>query len=188
MFKKLIARWAAPLLVILVLLAVPVLGAFADPGAPTITRTPRPSAASDGATKPFGESPSDLAPSLVRGGDETETVNGAERGRTTTFGDTEYDPGPRRVVTWFRVQEPNSGLKPVWEGKGWWLGAPEKKTAQIGGAPVTLEYNVDAGTFEGKPFRETWLKGSWTKDGKEYQMLAINVTVDDFVKMANSVE
>ncbi len=116
------------------------------------------------------------------------TVNGAVRGRTTIFSDTDYDPGPSGVVTWFRVQDANSGLKPVWEGKGWWLGAPELKTVQINGAPVTLEYNVDTGTFEGKPFRVTHLKGSWTKDGKEYQMLGINITVDDFAKMANSVK
>ena len=58
-----------------------------------------------------------------------------------------------------------------------------------------LEYNVDTGTYleypgqiEGKPYRVTWLKGSWTKDGKEYQMLGINITVGDFAKMANSVK
>ncbi len=140
------------------------------------------------AVRRFDESPSEPAPGLVKGGDHFETVGNAVRGRTTIFSDTELDPGPSGVVAWLRVQEANSGLKPLGDHKGSWLGEWEQKNVEIKGAPVTLEYNVDTGTFEGKPFHQTWLKVAWTKDGKEYQMFGHNITVDDFVRMANSVK
>jgi hypothetical protein len=176
-------KWTVPLLaVILLLLALPVLGVFAEPDAPTTSSTEPKQAA-----KPFSEEPSSLAATLLKHGDTTETIDGKVKGRTTVYSDTALDPGPSGVVMWFRVQDINSNLKPIWEGKGWWLDKPEKKTVQINGVPVILDYNIDTGTFEGKPYQQTWLKGSWVKEGKEYQMLGINVSVADFVKMANSV-
>lgn len=137
----------------------------------------------------FDEAPSELAPGLVKQQDLFDTVDGAVRGRTTMFSDTEYDPEPEdRIFALFRVQDPGSGLKPLGDGTGWWLGPPEKKIVRINGEPVALDYNEDPVTSKGKPFREIWIKGSWTKDGKEYQMRSINVSLDDFVKMANSVK
>lgn len=134
----------------------------------------------------FDEAPSEPAPGLVKGEDLFDTMDGSVRGRTTIFSDTADDPGPKRVLVLFRVQEPNSGLKPLGDGKGWWLGPWETKTVEISGVSATLASNADTNTSDGLP--EIWIKGSWAKDGKEYQMHSINITVDDFVKMANSVK
>lgn len=154
-------------------------------GAPQTEPTPIPGRPENQAALLFGESPSVLPPGMVKGDNNTDTVDGVVRGRSMII----YDPAPdKHVVAWLAVQEPNSGLKPIWQGRGWWLGPWEKKTVQINGVAATLASNVDAGTFEGKPYQDTWLECAWIKDGKEYQMLSINVTEDNFVKMASSIK
>jgi len=98
-----------------------------------------------------------------------------------------YDLGSdKRRIVWLRVQQPNSDLKPIWQGRAWWLTAWETKTVEISGVSATLASNADTNTSDGIP--EVWLEASWIKDGKEYQMMSVNVTLDDFVKMANSVK
>ena len=137
----------------------------------------------DQAALPFGESPAWLAPGLAKGDNGAETVDGAVRGRSMVL----YDLGSdKRRIVWLRVQQPNSDLKPIWQGRAWWLTAWETKTVEISGVSATLASNADTNTSDGIP--EVWLEASWIKDGKEYQMMSVNVTLDDFVKMANSVK
>lgn len=139
-------------------------------------------------TAPVWHAQAEFVPSgLSRRADTSETVNGLAVGTTAVFLDSAYDPGPSGKVIWLRVQETDSGLKPVWAGKGSWLPAPVSEEQTINGRGVVVERNACSGTFEGKPFTQLWVKAAWQVDGVEYQVLSINVSLEDFLRFAESV-
>lgn len=136
---------------------------------------------------PHGTKVGFIPPGLMKGTVTTETVDGAEVGETVVFTDCLLDPGPSGRVVWLRVQKVNSGLKPVWAGKGSWLPAADKLRRSIKGRAVIVERIVDRGEFEGKPFTQLWLKTTWAEGDIEYQVHGINVSEEDLLAFAGSI-
>lgn len=174
-------KWSAAFVSALVLVTISVVATSAQPNNIAAPETNVP-ASFDQARLGF------LPVGIAEAGESSDTVGQTKLGKTIIYATDRPDPGPQGAVFFFRAQQPGSGLKPVWEGRGWWLGAPEKTPEAIAGAPVQIETRLDTGLYQGKPYEHTWIQATWTRNDVEYQLLGINTTKADFLKMANSVK